>query len=87
MSLPRTVAPSLGASPVSRDGEPIERAIAVEEATSDLDFLLDVNFCTSAGEGGIVVSDFGLRKRGIVMKADGRIGKIGSMVIAMAPTR
>ena len=55
----------------------MERAIAVDEATSALGSLRDVNFCTrSAGDGGVVTGDFGLRKLGIVMRADGKINSI-----------
>ena len=81
ISLPRTVVPSLDASRGSRDGEPIERAIAVDEATSDSDILLDVNLFTSAGDGGAVAGNLGLRKLGIVMRAD---RKTDLMVIAMS---
>ena len=68
----RTVVSSLDAPRESGDGEPMERAIAADVATSDLDFFLDVKFCTSPGDGGVVAGNFGLRKRGIVMRADGK---------------
>lgn len=56
----------------------MERATAVDEATSDLGPFLDVNFCTSAGDRGFsVVGGFGLRKRDIMMRADGKIA-VGS---------
>ena len=73
-SLPRTVAPSLDVSLVLETAEPMERATAVDEATSDLGPFLDFNFCTSAGDRGfVVVVGFGLRKRDIMMRADRKI--------------
>ena len=48
--------------------------MTVDETASAPDSFLDVNFCTSsAGDRGIVVGGLGLRKRGIVMRVDGKI--------------
>lgn len=74
VSLSRRVAPSLDVSLVLENAEPIERAIADDEAASALGPFLEVNSrINSSGDGGVVAVDFGLRKRGIVMKADGKI--------------
>ena len=75
-SLPRTAVPSLGVSWVLETAELMERATAVDEATSDLGPFLDVNFCTSAGDrGSVAVGGFGLRKRGNMMRADDKIAE------------
>ena len=77
VSPPSTVAPSLDASRILENAEPMERAIAVDEATSALGSLRDMNFGTrSAGDGGVVAGDFDLRKPGIVMRAGGKISSI-----------
>ena len=71
-----TVVPEI--SPIVENGEPMERAIAVDEAASVLGSLRAVNFCSrSAGDGGVVACGFDLRKLGIAMRAD---GKISSMI-------
>ena len=55
----------------------MERAIAVDEAASALDSLLDMNFCaSSAGDGGSVACFFDLRKPGIVRRVDDEINSM-----------
>ena len=55
---------------VLENGEPMERAIPVDEAISALESLPDASICTSsAGDEGVVAGDFDLRKLGIVMRA------------------
>ena len=72
VALLRTTTPSLGVLRVSKDGEPMRRAIAVDEATSAPNPLRDLNRCVnSAGDGGIVAGEFCSRRRGIVVRADG----------------
>ena len=47
------------------------------EAARAFDSFLGVGFCAgSAGDGGIVAGNFGLRKRGIAMSVEGRINPI-----------
>ena len=54
VSLPQIVAPLLGASRVSENAEPMERAIAADVAASAMEFLCEVRSCTrSAGEVGV----------------------------------
>ena len=53
------------------------RAIAVDEAASALDSLLDMNFCaSSAGDGGSVACVFDLRKWGIMSRVDNEINSV-----------
>ena len=52
--------------------------MAVDETISALESLLNVKFCiSSAGDGGVIVDGFVLRKRGIVMRADDKFVESG----------
>ena len=67
-----------GVPRVSENAEPTERAMAVDETISALESLLNVKFCiSSAGDGGVIVDGFVLRKRGIVMRADDKFVESG----------
>ena len=75
--LSRAIAASLDASPVSWNAEPMERAIAVDEAASALSSLLGMSFCaSSAGDGGSVACVFDLPKPGIVSRVDDEINSM-----------
>lgn len=58
--------------------------MGVDVAGRTLDLGLDVDFCTcSAGDGGVVAGNFGLRKRGMVRRADGKICPIIGLTTRM----
>ena len=66
----------------------MERAIAVDEMASALEFLRDVRLCTSSVGGVGVETDmsaggFDLRNRGNMMEAGGQINSVWPCLVAM----
>ena len=76
-SLPGTTPSSLDRCWMSENAELMERAMAVDEATSALGFRLDVRLCTSsAGDVGVETAGcFDLRRKGMG-KTDGQVRPI-----------
>lgn len=79
VSLPGTASPSLGVSRTLENGLPIERAMAVDETASALEFLREMRSCTRfvgdvhGVETGMSSSRFDLRKRGITVVDDNKL--------------